>query len=123
MTSSQAREPPGSRHRPRTAERPPTPSEGGHVATTQQKRTANRVRRLIRSESRWLQKAVFALDKAEDARKKVVESSVDDASGALMVELAGKKHDVSTIGIELRKAVERRLEERRNELRERMRQR
>lgn len=89
------------------------------MATPQEKRRENRARRLIRSESRWLQKAVFALAKAEDARQKLADLGDDDRY-ALHVELDGTEHDVAKVGTALREVVEDRLQERRAELRERM---
>jgi hypothetical protein len=89
------------------------------VATTQEKRKANRARRLIRSESRWLQKAIFALAKAEDARGKLADLTEDDTY-AFHVELDGTEHDVALVSTALREVVEDRLQERRVELRERM---
>jgi predicted metal-dependent hydrolase len=88
------------------------------VATTQEKRRANRARRLIRSESRWLQKAIFALSKAEDAREKLAD--LTDDRYALRVELDGTEHSVTTVSAALREVVEDRLQERRVELRQRM---
>lgn len=89
------------------------------MATTKEKRRANRARRIIRSESRWLQKAIFALSKAEEARTKLADLYEDDPH-ALMVEVDGKEHDVATVSGALRKVVEDRLQEQREELRERM---
>ncbi len=89
------------------------------MATTKEKRRANRARRIIRSESRWLQKAIFALSKAEEARTKLA-GLYDDDPEAFVVEINGKKKDVGEIGKLLREAVEERLQAQREELRERM---
>jgi hypothetical protein len=89
------------------------------MATTKEKRRANRARRIIRSESRWLQKAIFALSKAEEARTKLADLYDDDAE-EFTVEVNGKDQDVGELGTLLRKAVEERLQKQREELRERM---
>ena len=45
------------------------------------RRRYRRETQLLSSESAWLQKAVFALQKAEDAREKLAESRGEDAGG------------------------------------------
>lgn len=89
------------------------------MATTKEKRRENRARRIIRSESRWLQKAIFALSKAEEARTKLADLYDDDPED-FTVEVNGKNQDVAEIGTLLREAVEERLQQQREELRERM---
>lgn len=89
------------------------------MATTKEKRRANRARRIIRSESRWLQKAIFALSKAEEARTKLADL-YDDEPEEFTVEVSGKDQDVGELGTLLREAVEARLQKQREELRERM---
>ncbi len=89
------------------------------MATTKEKRRANRARRIIRSESRWLQKAIFALSKAEEARTKLADLYDDDPE-EFTVEVSGKDQDVGELGTLLREAVEERLQKQREELRERM---
>lgn len=89
------------------------------MATTKEKRRENRARRIIRSESRWLQKAIFALSKAEEARTKLA-GLYDDDPEEFTVEVAGKDQDVAELGTLLREAVEARLQKQREELRERM---
>lgn len=89
------------------------------MATTKEKRRENRARRIIRSESRWLQKAIFALSKAEEARVKLADLYDDDPQ-EFTVEVSGKDQDVGELGTLLREAVEARLQEQREELRERM---
>lgn len=89
------------------------------MATTKEKRRANRARRIIRSESRWLQKAIFALSKAEEARTKLADLYDDDPE-EFTVEVNGKDQDVGELGTLLREAVEGRLQKQREELRERM---
>lgn len=89
------------------------------MATTKEKRRANRARRIIRSESRWLQKAIFALSKAEEARTKLADLYDDDPE-AFTVKVNGRAKDVGEIGKALREAVEERLQAQREELRERM---
>jgi len=90
------------------------------MATTAEKRRANRARRLIRGESRWLQKAIFALSKAEEARGKLADL-YDGEPEEFFVEVNGKRQDVAELGTALREAVEDRLQAQREELRERMR--
>ena len=89
------------------------------MATTAEKRRANRARRLIRSEFRWLQKAMFALSKAEDARDKLADVSNGDARD-LVVALDGSEFDVADVGTALREVIEQRMHEQRVELRERL---
>ncbi len=89
------------------------------MATTAEKRRENRARRIIRSESRWLQKAIFALGKAEEARTKLADLYEDEAE-EFTVDVNGKAKDVGEIGGLLREAVEERLQKQREELRQRM---
>ena len=89
------------------------------MATTAEKRRENRARRLVRSESRWLQKAIFALSTAEEARAKLADLYDDDPE-EFSVEVNGKDQDVGEIGTLLREAVEGRLQKQRDELRRRM---
>lgn len=89
------------------------------MATTADKRRENRARRIIRSESRWLQKAIFALGKAEEARSKLADLYEDEAE-EFTVKVNGKEQDVGAIGGLLKEAVEERLAKQREELRERM---
>jgi len=89
------------------------------MATTAEKRRENRARRIIRSESRWLQKAIFALSKAEEARTKLADLYDDDPED-FSVKVSGKKQDVGELGALMREAVENRLQKQREELRERM---
>jgi hypothetical protein len=90
------------------------------VATTKEKRRANRARRLIRSEHRWLQKAIFALSKAEETRDKLA-GLHDGEAPDLLVPINGSEHEVEAVGSALREVVQRRMDEQREELRERMR--
>jgi len=89
------------------------------MPSTAEKRRENRARRIIRSESRWLQKAIFALGKAEEARTKLADLYEDEAE-EFAVKVDGKKKDVGEIGGLLREAVEERLQKQREELRDRM---
>lgn len=89
------------------------------MATTAEKRRENRARRIIRSESRWLQKAIFALSKAEEARTKLADLYEDDPE-EFTVKVSGKNQDVGELGSLLREAVEERLQKQREELRKRM---
>jgi len=89
------------------------------VATTKEKRRANRARRLIRSEHRWLQKAIFALSKAEDARDKLADL-YDGEAPDLVVPINGSEHEVEEVGSALREVIQQRMHAQREELRERM---
>lgn len=89
------------------------------MATTKEKRRENRARRIVRSESRWLQKAIFALSKAEEARTKLADLYDDDPE-EFVVKVNGKKQDVGELGTLLKEAVEERLQKQREELRRRM---
>jgi len=67
-------------------------------------------RRLLESESRWLQKALFALSKAEDDRVKLEDS---DASSLepLKVQINGKSFDGDAVTSAMKDAVAERSEQ------------
>lgn len=66
-------------------------------------------RRLMESESRWLQKALFALSKAEDDRTKL-EDALTGTLPPLEVEIKGKSFDIETVRIAMVEAVQERSE-------------
>ena len=66
-------------------------------------------RRLMESESRWLQKALFALSKAEDDRTKL-EDALTGTLPPLQVEIKGKAFDIETVRIAMLEAVQERNE-------------
>jgi hypothetical protein len=70
-------------------------------------------RRLLESESRWLQKALFALAKAEDDRDKLVQARKGEGEG-MTVSIKGKAFDISTV----RSAMSDAVQERADQLRE-----
>ena len=69
------------------------------------KRQARKERRLVQSESRWMQKALFALNKAEDAREKLAETRQEEADAAV-VNIGGKDLSIDA----LRSAIQDRVE-------------
>ena len=66
-------------------------------------------RRLMESESRWLQKALFALSKAEDDRGKLAES-MNGESGEMTIKIKGKSFDMETVHTAMADAVQERAE-------------
>lgn len=72
-------------------------------------------RRLMESESRWLQKALFALSKAGDDREKLADA-MDGESGVMKVKIKGKSFDISTVHSAMTDAVQERAEELRETL-------
>ena len=72
-------------------------------------------RRLMESESRWLQKALFALAKAEDDRGKLAEA-LNDKSQTMKVKIKGKSFDVETVREAMADAVHERAEQLRAQL-------
>lgn len=75
-------------------------------------------RRLMESESRWLQKALFALSKAEDDRVKLAAASKDDGQ-PIQVRIKGKLLDLATVRGAMEEAVRERAEELRASLQSR----
>jgi hypothetical protein len=82
------------------------------MARTKNQSLGTRERQLMESESRWLQKALFALSKAKDDREKLA-ATVEDVA-AIEVEIKGKTLDLSTV----RRALEEAVVERAEQLRE-----
>ena len=73
-------------------------------------------RRLMESESRWLQKALFALAKAQDDRVKL-EDAITGSLPPLEVEIKGKSFDIETVRQAMVEAVQERSETLRSTLR------
>jgi hypothetical protein len=71
-----------------------------------EERQAVRERKILQSESRWLQKALFALSKADDDRGKLG----GDLGGALSVTIAGEVHAIDVVTSAMKDAVEKRAE-------------
>lgn len=69
------------------------------------KRQARKERRLVQSESRWMQKALFALNKADDAREKLAKTR-DEEANAAVVNIGGKDLSIDA----LRTAIQERVE-------------
>ena len=70
--------------------------------------------KLLSTESAWLQKALFALHKAEDAREKLADSQGEEASDFIL-DLDGKHLDVE----DFQEAMENRIKTLLDEVRER----
>jgi hypothetical protein len=66
-------------------------------------------RKILRSQSRWLQKALFALSKAEDDQTKLAEVRGDDHE-PMAVTIDGTTHEVGAVTDSLRDSVMDRLE-------------
>jgi hypothetical protein len=80
------------------------------------KRQLVQERKLLRSQSRWLQKALFALDKAEDDHAKLSEVR-GEKHEPMAVTIDGTTHHVGAVTDSLRDAVMDRLEDLRVALR------
>jgi len=80
------------------------------------KRQLVQERKLLRSQSRWLQKALFALDKAEDDHAKLSEVR-GEKHEPMAVTIDGTTHHVGAVTDSLRDAVMDRLEDLRVTLR------
>lgn len=63
------------------------------MSTTATRRAKRREIRLIQNHSTWLQKALFALQKAEDARDKLADTRGDDP-GPFVLNYEGKEISV-----------------------------
>ena len=74
------------------------------MATTPEQRQAVQERRFQRNESRWLQKAVFALDKASLAHEKLSEV-VGREHEPLLVDIDGEVFDIDAVTEAVRDAV------------------
>jgi|GEM_PF-5236772 len=76
------------------------------MATEKEKRQAVRERKILQSESRWLQKALFALSKADDDREKLS----DDQGETLVVTIEGETYDLDSVTSAVKDAVLARVE-------------
>jgi len=74
-------------------------------------------RRILSSESRWLQKALFALAKAEDEHEKLASVGSDEAD-SIVVSIEGDAHDLGVVTGALREAVLDRVEALRTTMRQ-----
>jgi len=77
--------------------------------TPKDKRQLVQERKILRSQSRWLQKALFALSKAEDDQAKLAEVR-GDRHEPMAVNINGKSHAVGAVTDSLRDSVMDRLE-------------
>lgn len=75
-------------------------------------------RRLMESESRWLQKALFALSKAERDREKLAAASDDDLD-PIRVTIKGSELNLGTVREAMEEAVRERAEHLRDVLQSR----
>jgi hypothetical protein len=78
------------------------------VETTKRK-LGTRERRILQSESRWLQKALFALSKAESDREKLAKER-GEAVEPITVELDGKSYELDDVRDAVGEAVQERVE-------------
>lgn len=74
------------------------------MASSPKKRNLVRERKLRRSQSRWLQKALFALSKAEEEHTKLLELRSED-SDLLDVTLEGTDYPMDEVTTGLKEAV------------------
>jgi len=81
------------------------------MATTEQAKPSTRERKLLESESRWLQKALFALSKADDDREKLGSAGTSGLAEVMTVEIEGKTFDIGAVRDAIRDSVDDRLEE------------
>ena len=79
------------------------------MAGTKDKRTKVQERRIVRSESRWLQKALFALGKASDSHEKLSELHGEEHE-PLLVSIDDETFDIDTVTDALKDAVLKRSE-------------
>lgn len=82
---------------------------GGQRAAPKDKRQLVQERKLLRSQSRWLQKALFALSKAEDDQEKLSEVR-GERHEPMVVTVGGATHELGEVTDSLREAVMARLE-------------
>ena len=76
------------------------------MVTEKEKRQAVREQKILQSESRWLQKALFALSKADDDRDKLS----DDHAEPLLVTIDGETYDIDSVTTAVKDAVLARVE-------------
>lgn len=87
------------------------------MSSTKERRRKRKEIRLIQSHSSWLQKALFALQKADDARDKLSDARGDDEAEPFVL-----SHDGSDISVEaFEEALEGRIQELLTDTRERRR--
>ena len=86
------------------------------MATRAEKRRAVQERRFLRNESRWLQKALFALDKASEAHEKLSELDGREHE-PLLVEIDGDTYDIDSVTEAMKEAVLERSENLRRKVR------
>lgn len=86
------------------------------MATSADKKRKVQERRILRSESGWLQKALFALGKASDAHEKLSDLNGDEHE-PLLVTIDGETYDIDTVTEAVREAVLERSEKLRRKTR------
>lgn len=86
------------------------------MATSKDKRQAVQEQKILRSESGWLQKALFALGKASDAHGKLAELN-GKAHKPLKVSIDGKTYDIDSVTDAVKDAVLERTESLRTDAR------
>ena len=79
------------------------------MPTRADKKTTVQERRIVRDESRWLQKALFALGKASDSHEKLSELHGDEHE-PLLVTIDDDTYDIDSVTHALRDAVMERSE-------------
>lgn len=79
------------------------------MATRKDKKRRVQERRVLRSESGWLQKALFALGKASDAHEKLSELNGDEHE-PLLVTIDGETYDIDLVTDAVKDAVMERTE-------------
>ena len=86
------------------------------MATSKDKRQSVQEQKILRSESGWLQKALFALGKASDAHEKLSELNGDEHE-PLLVTIDGETFDIDLVTDAVKDAVMERTESLRAETR------
>jgi hypothetical protein len=99
------------------SKREPRATASRAASPAKDKRQLAQERKILRSQSRWLQKALFALDKAEDDQAKLAEVR-GEKHEPMAVRLDGTTHDVGDVTDALRDSVMDRLEGLRRAFRE-----
>lgn len=79
------------------------------MASSKDKRHTVQEQKILRSESGWLQKALFALGKASDAHEKLSELNGDEHE-PLLVEIDGETYDIDSVTEAVKDAVMERTE-------------
>lgn len=79
------------------------------MSKAKDRKTGTRERRILESESRWLQKALFALSKAESDRERLARESSEKIE-PLTVEIDGASFDLDTVRDAVSEAVQERVE-------------